>query len=285
MRRYQAARDSIGELQKIRQDYCVMGDTFSTNSKLECVYSLHHRYLENAYNRSVVRLKHSRLSKTPTTSTHFIIQNELRKRCVANSRCHTRLKHVHVDQFAGSMGSGGNNYNRRDGFNDNEPRVESYGSGPGSGAYDLANTGLGGYGNNKGGPTGHMTSTGLSGAGSSLAQDDENSERREGFAGGEGEGRSGGTYGAGPGASASDPANTGLGGYSPDEATGQPDQNNSAPGEDRYGSNDLGEQLNRAHQEGQRMKQEGGGFGTDKTGRTETEEGHSSGERLLGKLQ
>ncbi|KLO10250.1 hypothetical protein SCHPADRAFT_907065 [Schizopora paradoxa] len=183
------------------------------------------------------------------------------------------------------MGSGGNNYTRRDGFNDNEPRVESYGSGPGSGAYDLANTGLGGYGNNKGGPTGHITSTGLSGGGRSQAVEDENTERREGFASGGGEGRSGGTYGAGPGASASDPANTGLGGYSGDEAMGQTNQSSSAPGEDRYGTGDLGEQLERAHQEGQQMKREGGGFGTDATGRTETEEGHSSGEQLLSEYQ
>ncbi len=183
------------------------------------------------------------------------------------------------------MGPGGNNYTRRDGFNDNEPRVESYGSGPGSGAYDPANTGLGGYGNNKGGPTGHITSTGLSGGGRSQAQDNEDDEKREGFASGGGQGASGGTYGAGPGASASDPANTGLGGYSGDEAMGQSDANNSAPGEDRYGSGDIGEQLERAHQEGQRMKREGGGFGTEKTGRTETEGNQTSGERLLGEYR
>jgi len=184
------------------------------------------------------------------------------------------------DQFAGSMGSGGDNYTRREGFNDNEPGVESYGAGPGSGAYDPANTGLGGYGNNKGGPTGHLTSNGLSGGAGRSQDENENSERREGFASGGGQGKSGGTYGAGAGASASDPANTGLGGYSGDESMGPPDLNNSAPGEERYGTGDIGEQLDRAHQEGQQMKRDGGGFGTDETGRSE-KEGNTTGERLM----
>lgn len=146
------------------------------------------------------------------------------------------------------MGSGGDNYTRRDGFNDTEPKVESYGSGAGSGAYDLANTGLGGYGNNKGGPTGHPTSSGFTSTGKSGVDIGEGStERREGFGSGGGTGPSGGTYGAG----ASDPANTGLGGYSGDETTSESAASN--PEENGYGTGDIGEQLQRAHEEGQRQ--------------------------------
>ena len=52
------------------------------------------------------------------------------------------------DNFSGNVDASSG---RREGFNDTRGGVESYGQGTGSGAYDPANTGLGGYGSSGGG--------------------------------------------------------------------------------------------------------------------------------------
>lgn len=55
-----------------------------------------------------------------------------------------------TNQTSGNFTSG--NPDNREMFNDSDAKVESYGAGPGSGAYDPTSTGLGGYGgsNNNG---------------------------------------------------------------------------------------------------------------------------------------
>jgi len=128
-----------------------------------------------------------------------------------------------IDTSYGSFGGRKHddpNTQRREGFNSNSGgssgTTDSYGAGAGSDAVDLANTGLGGYGQ----------STKMGGAfggndGFSVGNNDpdisgghkgnDHTQRREGFK--DTSGASGGSYGEGPGSDATDPANTGLGGY------------------------------------------------------------------------
>lgn len=149
-----------------------------------------------------------------------------------------------------------NNYGRREGFNDNEPKVESYGAGTGSGANDLANTGLGGYGNQQGGNAAGDVLTGSGGgfSGSQNTSQSDSSLSGDGFGSGSDEQQ--GTYGAGPGAGATDPANTGLGGYSGNADNGPPDTERFGAG-NRYGTDDLSAQLEAAHREGREQAAQG----------------------------
>ena len=121
-----------------------LGDVFSNDSKLRirCVMESLTLHIKSVYVQpsSISKTQHYQ-RKTHTLKPTMSFGKGMPSKCLYRT---VSLPHARVDLFAGSMGSGGNNYTRRDGFNDNEPRVESYGSGPGSGAYDLANTGLGG---------------------------------------------------------------------------------------------------------------------------------------------
>jgi len=182
----------------------------------------------------------------------------------------------------GSFTSGSDNYsNRTEGFNDNSADVNSYGSGPGSGASDPANTGLGGYNSNQQGGSGaNDTYTGTGGGFSNSGSNFDNNQRDEGFSDGNQSsgGLGSGTYGSGPAAGASDPANTGLGGYS-----GNQGQNSGNPNSSSYGgTDDLNTQLDQTYQEGQRDRNDAYGGET----RSEQQGNKPSvGDKLTGAAQ